>query len=222
MKIHDKDPSTIVASNPTSPMKRRRPSAKRKPSLEDEGDLAEEPPAKKVRRGLRPSPRPRRPPLEEVTNAGLPVLQASDDSPRDRRSAVQGEEELHCPICFKTFICKYGLESHMETHPDASLRYGTSHKHAYARAYRRALATCPLASQNAHVGRIIHSHACNHGFKQSVIGLYQGTRPPAFQKFLRFYLSIVPSFPPRAESPSEQWTKTLSALPSTTKEEACI
>ncbi|XP_061111642.1 ras-responsive element-binding protein 1-like isoform X2 [Conger conger] len=94
MKIHDKDPSTIIASNPPSPLKRRRPSAKRKSSLEDDGDQAEEPPAKK----------------------------ASDDSPRDKKNTVQGAEELHCPICFKTFICKYGLESHMETHPDASLR----------------------------------------------------------------------------------------------------
>ncbi|KAJ8272869.1 hypothetical protein GJAV_G00094380 [Gymnothorax javanicus] len=94
MKIHDKDPSSIMAVNPPSPVKRRRPSAKRKPSLEDDGDQGEEPPSKK----------------------------ASDDSPRDKRTAVQGEEELHCPICFKTFICKYGLESHMETHPDSSLR----------------------------------------------------------------------------------------------------
>ncbi|KAJ8337128.1 hypothetical protein SKAU_G00383480 [Synaphobranchus kaupii] len=93
-KIHDKDPSSIMASNPPSPLKRRRPSAKRKASLEDDGDQVEEPPAKK----------------------------ASDDSLRDKRNTVQGEEELHCPICFKTFICKYGLESHMETHPDASLR----------------------------------------------------------------------------------------------------
>ncbi|KAG9356070.1 hypothetical protein JZ751_000914 [Albula glossodonta] len=94
MKIHDKDPSSVVASSPPSPLKRRRPSAKRKPSLEDDGDQGEEPPSKKV----------------------------SDDSQRDKRDTVQGEEELHCPICFKTFICKYGLESHMETHPDASLR----------------------------------------------------------------------------------------------------
>ncbi|XP_064202738.1 ras-responsive element-binding protein 1-like isoform X2 [Anguilla rostrata] len=94
MKIHDKDPSSIMASNPPSPIKRRRPSAKRKPSLEDDGDQGEEPPIKK----------------------------ASDDSLRDKRNTVQGEEELHCPICFKTFICKFELESHMETHPDASLR----------------------------------------------------------------------------------------------------
>ncbi|KAJ8383288.1 hypothetical protein AAFF_G00222240 [Aldrovandia affinis] len=94
MKIHDKDASSIVTSSPPFPLKRRRPSSKRKPSLEDDGDRGEEPPSKKV----------------------------SDDSPRDKRDTVQGEEELHCPICYKTFICKYGLDSHMETHPDASLR----------------------------------------------------------------------------------------------------
>lgn len=32
------------------------------------------------------------------------------------------EEVYHCPVCFKDFFCKYGLESHMETHPDNSLR----------------------------------------------------------------------------------------------------
>lgn len=38
--------------------------------------------------------------------------------------SVKSEEELlHCPICFKTFICKYGLESHMETHPDTTLKW---------------------------------------------------------------------------------------------------
>lgn len=37
--------------------------------------------------------------------------------------SVKSEEEiLHCPICFKTFNCKYDLETHMDTHPDTTLR----------------------------------------------------------------------------------------------------
>ncbi|XP_052250285.1 ras-responsive element-binding protein 1-like isoform X4 [Dreissena polymorpha] len=36
-------------------------------------------------------------------------------------SEEQEEKEvLHCPVCPKTFLCKYGLESHMESHPDLS------------------------------------------------------------------------------------------------------
>ncbi|XP_026872830.2 ras-responsive element-binding protein 1 isoform X1 [Electrophorus electricus] len=90
MKIHDKDPNSVPASSPASPNKRRRPTTKRKPSIEDDGETIDEPPNKK--------------------QAGEPSL-------------VKREEELlHCPICFKTFICKYGLESHMETHPDTALR----------------------------------------------------------------------------------------------------
>ncbi|KAI4901158.1 hypothetical protein NFI96_022148 [Prochilodus magdalenae] len=95
MKIHDKDPNSVPASSPTSPVKRRRPSAKRKPSIEDDAERIDEPPNKKV----------------------LIVQQSEEQSPVKRE-----EELLHCPICFKTFICKYGLESHMETHPDTTLR----------------------------------------------------------------------------------------------------
>lgn len=32
------------------------------------------------------------------------------------------DDVYHCPVCFKDFFCKYALESHMETHPDNSLR----------------------------------------------------------------------------------------------------
>ncbi|XP_054719051.1 ras-responsive element-binding protein 1-like [Uloborus diversus] len=28
------------------------------------------------------------------------------------------EEKLYCPVCGKSFLCKYGLQSHMETHPN--------------------------------------------------------------------------------------------------------
>ncbi|XP_052013435.1 ras-responsive element-binding protein 1 isoform X3 [Apodemus sylvaticus] len=32
------------------------------------------------------------------------------------------DEIFHCPVCFKEFVCKYGLETHMETHSDNPLR----------------------------------------------------------------------------------------------------
>ncbi|KAB0358535.1 hypothetical protein FD754_002691 [Muntiacus muntjak] len=34
----------------------------------------------------------------------------------------KAEEVFHCPLCFKEFVCKYGLETHMETHSDNPLR----------------------------------------------------------------------------------------------------
>lgn len=34
----------------------------------------------------------------------------------------KANEVFHCPVCFKEFVCKYGLESHMETHSDNPLR----------------------------------------------------------------------------------------------------
>lgn len=30
------------------------------------------------------------------------------------------KDVLHCPACPKTFLCKYGLQSHIETHPEVS------------------------------------------------------------------------------------------------------
>ncbi|KAG1969501.1 ras-responsive element-binding protein 1 isoform X2 [Pimephales promelas] len=95
MKIHEKDANSILTPSSSPLNKRRRLSAKRKPSVEDEAEQAEEPPVKKVI---------------------LMQKHGEDES-------VKSEEELlHCPICFKTFICKYDLESHMETHPDTTLR----------------------------------------------------------------------------------------------------
>lgn len=29
-------------------------------------------------------------------------------------------DQLHCPVCHKTFLCKYGYQSHLETHPELS------------------------------------------------------------------------------------------------------
>ncbi|XP_067309934.1 ras-responsive element-binding protein 1 isoform X3 [Pseudorasbora parva] len=95
MKIHEKDANSIPTSNSSQINKHRRLSTKRKPSAEDEAEQAEEPPVKKVM---------------------LMQKSGEDDS-------IKSEEDpLHCPICFKTFICKYDLESHMETHPDTTLR----------------------------------------------------------------------------------------------------
>lgn len=34
----------------------------------------------------------------------------------------KAEEVSHCPLCFKEFVCKYGLETHLETHSDNPLR----------------------------------------------------------------------------------------------------
>ncbi|XP_063075152.1 ras-responsive element-binding protein 1 [Engraulis encrasicolus] len=95
MKIHDKDPNTVLNTSPPSPTKRRRLSVKRKPSVEDEEETADHSPNKKV---------------------------MMEDQAGERGRGKREEELLHCPICFKTFICKYGLESHMETHPDTTLR----------------------------------------------------------------------------------------------------
>ncbi|GAA6098614.1 ras-responsive element-binding protein 1 isoform X1 [Tachysurus ichikawai] len=94
MKIHDKGPNGVPASRPVSPSKRRKP-PKRKLSIEDDGEKTNEPPNKKV----------------------FVVHESAEQSPAKRE-----EDLLHCPICFKTFICKYGLESHMETHPDTALK----------------------------------------------------------------------------------------------------
>uniref|UniRef100_A0A8C1V2V8 Ras-responsive element-binding protein 1 n=1 Tax=Cyprinus carpio TaxID=7962 RepID=A0A8C1V2V8_CYPCA len=95
MKIHEKDANSIPTPSSFTLNKRRRLPTKKKPSEEDEVEQAEEPPVKKVM---------------------LVQKSGEDDS-------VKSEEEiLHCPICFKTFNCKYDLETHMETHPDTTLR----------------------------------------------------------------------------------------------------
>ncbi|KAI7809574.1 ras-responsive element-binding protein 1 isoform X2 [Triplophysa rosa] len=93
MHRHMKIHEKDASSIPTQLNKRRRLS-KRK-SVEEEGEQADEPSNKKVM-----------------------LMQKAEDL-----GSVKSEEELlHCTICFKTFICKYGLESHMETHPDTTLR----------------------------------------------------------------------------------------------------
>ncbi|XP_019398510.1 PREDICTED: ras-responsive element-binding protein 1 isoform X1 [Crocodylus porosus] len=94
MKIHEKDPNGAGGTTPPSPLKRRRLSSKRKLSQEAETDREERTPAKKV--------------VEEAQSSEV--------------EKNTEEEVYHCPVCFKEFVCKYGLETHMETHPDNSLR----------------------------------------------------------------------------------------------------
>ncbi|XP_038652552.1 ras-responsive element-binding protein 1 isoform X3 [Scyliorhinus canicula] len=94
MKIHEKEPTSSMGSSPPSPTKRRRLSVKRKLSQEEGETKEEELLSKKVTREI----------------------------PSDEEEEKKIDEVLHCPICYKTFICKYGLETHMETHPDSSLR----------------------------------------------------------------------------------------------------
>ncbi|XP_064017214.1 ras-responsive element-binding protein 1 isoform X2 [Pogoniulus pusillus] len=94
MKIHEKDPNSTASTTPPSPLKRRRLSSKRKFSHDAEMDREERTPAKKV-------------------------VEDGHSGEGDKRAE---EEVYHCPVCFKEFFCKYGLESHMETHPDNSLR----------------------------------------------------------------------------------------------------
>ncbi|XP_078544187.1 ras-responsive element-binding protein 1 isoform X2 [Lissotriton helveticus] len=97
MKIHEKDPGVPVSASPPSPPKRRRLPTKRKLSLDAEMEKDEPSPAKKVVEDIQPIELPKK--IEE--------------------------EVFHCPVCFKEFPCKFGLETHMETHPDASLRCDT-------------------------------------------------------------------------------------------------
>nr|XP_035959808.1 ras-responsive element-binding protein 1 isoform X3 [Halichoerus grypus] len=92
MKIHEKDPNSATATAPPSPLKRRRLSSKRKLSHDAESEKEDPAPAKKI--------------LEDGQSGDLEKV----------------DEVFHCPICFKEFVCKYGLETHMETHSDNPLR----------------------------------------------------------------------------------------------------
>uniref|UniRef100_A0A8C3WF26 Ras-responsive element-binding protein 1 n=1 Tax=Catagonus wagneri TaxID=51154 RepID=A0A8C3WF26_9CETA len=93
MKIHEKDPNSATAATPPSPLKRRRLSSKRKLSHDAESEKEDPAPAKKM-------------------------LEDGQPGAADRK----GDEVFHCPLCFKEFACKYGLETHMETHSDNPLR----------------------------------------------------------------------------------------------------
>ncbi|XP_054554205.1 ras-responsive element-binding protein 1 isoform X2 [Talpa occidentalis] len=93
MKIHEKDPHSTPSAAPPSPLKRRRLSSKRKLSHDAESEKEDPGPAKKM---------------------------VEDGQSGDLEKA--GDEVFHCPICFKEFVCKYGLETHLETHSDNPLR----------------------------------------------------------------------------------------------------
>ncbi|XP_021567377.1 LOW QUALITY PROTEIN: ras-responsive element-binding protein 1, partial [Carlito syrichta] len=93
MKIHEKDPNSATAAAPPSPLKRRRLSSKRKLSLDAESEREDPTPAKKM--------------VEDGQSGDL---------------EKKADEVFHCPVCFKEFVCKYGLETHMETHSDNPLR----------------------------------------------------------------------------------------------------
>ncbi|XP_042793914.1 ras-responsive element-binding protein 1 isoform X3 [Panthera leo] len=92
MKIHEKDPNSATATAPPSPLKRRRLSSKRKLSHDAESEKEDPAPAKKM--------------VEDGQAGDLEKV----------------DEVFHCPVCFKEFVCKYGLETHMETHSDNPLR----------------------------------------------------------------------------------------------------
>ncbi|XP_074064385.1 ras-responsive element-binding protein 1 isoform X2 [Macrotis lagotis] len=93
MKIHEKDPNSTTTTTPPSPLKRRRITSKRKLSQEADSEKEDLTPAKKV-----------------IEDSQLGDTEKKTD------------EVFHCPVCFKEFVCKYGLETHMEAHPDNSLR----------------------------------------------------------------------------------------------------
>ncbi|XP_021116359.1 ras-responsive element-binding protein 1 isoform X4 [Heterocephalus glaber] len=93
MKIHEKDPSSATTAAPPSPLKRRRLSSKRKLSHDAESEREDPAPAKKM---------------------------VDDGQSGDVEKTC--DEVFHCPVCFKEFVCKYGLESHIETHSDNPLR----------------------------------------------------------------------------------------------------
>ncbi|XP_048204516.1 ras-responsive element-binding protein 1 isoform X2 [Perognathus longimembris pacificus] len=93
MKIHEKDPNSATTAAPPSPLKRRRLSSKRKLSHDAESEREDPAPAKKM--------------VEDGQSGDLEKMP---------------DEVFHCPVCFKEFVCKYGLESHVETHSDNPLR----------------------------------------------------------------------------------------------------
>uniref|UniRef100_A0A8C9H030 Ras-responsive element-binding protein 1 n=1 Tax=Piliocolobus tephrosceles TaxID=591936 RepID=A0A8C9H030_9PRIM len=93
MKIHEKDPNSATATTPPSPLKRRRLSSKRKLSHDAESEREDPAPAKKM--------------VEDGQSGDL---------------EKKADEVFHCPVCFKEFVCKYELETHMETHSDNPLR----------------------------------------------------------------------------------------------------
>nr|XP_057916808.1 ras-responsive element-binding protein 1-like isoform X1 [Doryrhamphus excisus] len=107
MKIHEKDPASgLLPVSPPSPTKRRRPSVKRRQGMEDES--GDEPPSKKV--------------TEDSAFEEPPVTATMTAVAAATGVRCVEEELLPCPICFKTCSSRLELDTHMDTHPDTTLR----------------------------------------------------------------------------------------------------
>ncbi|KAK3086506.1 hypothetical protein FSP39_019337 [Pinctada imbricata] len=61
-----------------------------------------------------------------VTTPSLPDKAVESNVPKDKPLMIEIDEkdqdQLHCPVCNKAFLCKYGLETHLETHPNFSMK----------------------------------------------------------------------------------------------------
>ncbi|XP_077982638.1 ras-responsive element-binding protein 1-like isoform X2 [Glandiceps talaboti] len=63
------------------------------------------------------------------SSEGSPIKKAAVDGEEPMVEKTEGEkerenkdEELSCPVCSKTFLCKYGLQTHLEVHPALAQR----------------------------------------------------------------------------------------------------
>lgn len=92
MKIHEKDPNAAVTST-SPPSPQKRRRLTSKRKAEEETEKEEAPPPKKV--------------VEEIQQV---------------EQVKKTEDVVPCPLCFKEFPCKSSLDTHMETHPEASLK----------------------------------------------------------------------------------------------------
>ncbi|XP_060065656.1 ras-responsive element-binding protein 1-like [Ylistrum balloti] len=68
---------------------------------------------------------------KSIHQALLTNVSPSEEKPEDME-VFNGDdkdvEQLHCPVCNKAFICKYGLENHIrENHPNFSLKCNLCH-----------------------------------------------------------------------------------------------
>lgn len=133
MKIHEKDSVSSIPNSPTLSLHKRRRSstAKRKLSHDEDIEKTEEKTSKKVSVVPLSYLVPKLV-LSKLGNKQLTVtcvLQVKEDSVVDEQSLNKGQEEvLTCPICFKTLTCRNDFDTHMETHPDTTLRYKPIHQ----------------------------------------------------------------------------------------------
>lgn len=73
--------------------------------------IEDQPPCKKAQ--VEPAAQPEIV-IENLTPAVSP---AANPLPETAEQEEEQLEQLHCPVCNKTFLCKYGLQTHLETHP---------------------------------------------------------------------------------------------------------